>query len=104
MLFVDDCRPAPDGWELARNLAETRAWVTANGAPDVVSLDHDMGDGEPTGLDIARWMLEAMALPRLCMVHSANHWGAESIVNFIEDTGRMAYRTSADKLGYFKKG
>lgn len=60
-LFIDDERePVNDGrnWRIARSLAQVEALLSIYGAPNHVSFDHDLGDGEPTGHDIAKAMIE----------------------------------------------
>lgn len=46
-------------WTIARNMAQVQDLINEWGFPDFVSLDHDLGDGEPTGHDIAKWLIEA---------------------------------------------
>jgi len=61
-LFIDDERfPPADGraWVIARTLSDVRDIVNARGAPDFISFDHDLGDAEPTGFDIAKALVEA---------------------------------------------
>lgn len=62
MLYVDDERPCPKGYDLARTYDEAIEKLT-NNKYTFVSLDHDLGcyysDGsEKTGYDIAKWLLE----------------------------------------------
>ena len=45
-------------WTIARTMAQVQDLVEQWGFPDFVSFDHDLGDGEPTGKDIANWMIE----------------------------------------------
>lgn len=43
-LYLDDVRPAPNGWDLARSVEEAWAWVDIHSAIEyVVSLDFDLG-------------------------------------------------------------
>jgi len=52
--------------------------------PDAVCFDHDLGDnGEPTGMDCAKWLVDycldkSLTLPAWS-VHSANPAGADNI-------------------------
>lgn len=55
-LFIDDERfPPGDGrpWRIARTEREVANILAEHGPPDFISFDHDLGDGEPTGYDIA---------------------------------------------------
>jgi len=69
-LFIDDERMPTDvtwgnetfysvyPWTIARSLNEVQELIGKQGFPDFVSLDHDLGDGEPTGHDIAKWLIK----------------------------------------------
>ena len=75
-VFLDDERPAPDGWVLARWPEELIRYLEA-GTVEAVSLDHDLGDDERgTGYDVLLWIEEAVATrgfrPPEMAVHSAN--------------------------------
>jgi hypothetical protein len=75
-VFLDDRRPAPEGWILVRWPEEAIALLERGGVEEL-SLDHDLGDdGHGTGYDVLTWIEEAVATrgfapPRL-HVHSAN--------------------------------
>lgn len=80
-LWLDDLRPAPEGWVWVKT-----AWdaieVLGRGGVAEVSLDHDLGgDEHGTGQMVASW-IEAEAyhgrLARLAWrIHSMNPIGAE---------------------------
>lgn len=61
LLFVDDERPAPEGWTLVTTSAAALDFLTntrASGTPvDMISLDHDLG-GPDTTRPIVLWMCE----------------------------------------------
>lgn len=51
-LWVDDSRPAPDGWVWAKGYKAAMRTLEANDWDfEVISLDHDLG-GNKTGYDI----------------------------------------------------
>ena len=68
-LFIDDERYPTDvtwgneefyskfPWTIARTLNEVQHLVSLNGFPKFISFDHDLGTGEPTGHDIAKWLV-----------------------------------------------
>ena len=83
-LFVDDTRPCPAGWVLARTYKEAMAhlFYCSNGVSEV-SLDHDLGE-EKTGYDIACAIEEVAHTfdnynPPLIHCHSANPVGIKRI-------------------------
>lgn len=58
-LYLDDLRtPRTDGWVVVRSYSEAVSYVTQHGCPTEVSLDHDIGDNEPSGYDFARWLVD----------------------------------------------
>lgn len=78
-LYVDDVRPAPEGFELARNYDEAIEFLET-GEVTGLSLDHDLGE-DKTGYDIACWIEERVYtdenfVPPFIVVHSANIPGA----------------------------
>lgn len=91
-LWVDDERPAPEGWDLAKSYQEAIDKLeTIN--YDKVSLDHDIAsfdeNGEKTGYDIALWLANRKYtsdeyIPSKIECHSANPVGRlriEGVVN-----------------------
>lgn len=75
-LYLDDLRPAPNGWVRVFWPDEAITLLTT-GKVTHLSLDHDLGDDERgTGYDVLLWIEEAVALngfkaPEIT-VHSAN--------------------------------
>jgi len=45
-------------WTIARTMAQVQDLVQEWGFPDFVSFDHDLTTNEPSGKDIANWMIE----------------------------------------------
>ncbi len=112
-LYLDDVRIPTEGeWEVVRNYDEFVSHIKMNGlgAYEVISLDHDLGEGamveyytnvkpnyelnyeripEKTGMDCARFLVaESMhtkiPLP-VIYVHSANPIGAANIMGYINN-------------------
>jgi len=75
-LWLDDMRPAPDGWEHVLWPQDAIKFLK-NGDVTHLSLDHDLGDDERgTGYDVLLWieqetMLDGFIPPDIT-VHSAN--------------------------------
>lgn len=74
-LWVDDERPAPDGFVRAEtsNNAILFLAVSANSGFywDEVSLDHDLG-GDDTGMKVLDWMIEYKVWPTELTIHTSN--------------------------------
>ena len=84
-LWLDDIRPAPAGWTWVKTV-NAAAQLLAVGHFDKsraiveASLDHDLGENEPTGYDLVKWMAETGFWPETKpRVHSANPPGAENM-------------------------
>ena len=63
-LFIDDERtPHPrfgveaEGWHIARTYEEAIAFIEQH-KPQRIAFDHDLGRGEKTGMDIAKYLVE----------------------------------------------
>lgn len=98
-LFLDDERMPGDvtwvrlhnaSWEIVRSHAEAVAWVEANGCPDVISFDHDLGMGG-SGYTFAKWLVDADLDGRITIphhfeftVHSMNPIGARNIQKYLD--------------------
>lgn len=105
-LFIDDERNLEDvtwapwqirekyrseEWEIARTIRDVRLLIVAYGElPSFISFDHDLGFGEYTGHDIAKFIVECDMLSE-CMipdsfdfyVHSKNPVGKKNIEAYI---------------------
>ena len=90
-LYVDDLRPCPKGWDVARNFHQAIIMLERGGYGgfpyDEVSLDHDIasiyGNKEMTGRDILNWLIarkvEGLPVPAVVKVHSANPVGCATM-------------------------
>ena len=75
-VWLDDARPAPEGWVRARTAAEAIT-LLMSGSVVECSLDHDLGDDEAgTGYDVLLWIKRALVergvVPPAISVHTAN--------------------------------
>jgi len=112
-LYLDDVRiPTEGNWQVVRNYNGFVTHILTNGLEnyEVISLDHDLGEGamveyytnvkpnyelnyeripEKTGMDCARWLVmeainKKIQLPTI-YVHSANPIGAANIIGYINN-------------------
>lgn len=112
-LWIDDVRPAPEGWTWVKSFDEAVETFQANAVSDA-SFDHDLGfvlpeancnfdvdlivadkpyDGNlPTGYDLIKWVVENDKWPETCAVHSMNPTGFRNICSVIERYGPYTYR------------
>lgn len=99
-LYLDDERlprtdaPYGDFWIVVRSVEEAKNKIAELGYPSHMSLDHDLGDGVPTGYDFVKWFVEdwsdqfeandCLAFPE-CNYHTANPVGRENMKGYIEN-------------------
>jgi len=78
-------------WLIARNWYEVLELVVSLGFPKMISFDHDLGDGEITGYEIAQklsnMVMDGVEMPSgfEFRVHSKNPPGAENIRRYMEN-------------------
>jgi len=94
-VFLDDLRPAPEGWNRVYWPDEAIA-LLETGDVEELSLDHDLGDDlRGTGYDVLVWIEEAVALrefePPRMSVHSANPTAALRVQEGIAAILRIAH-------------
>jgi hypothetical protein len=86
-LWLDDCRPAPAGWTLARTIAEAIALLKTGRVTDA-SLDYHL-IGREKGHEVATFIKEealAGRLPRLrWRTHTSDPTGAAHMRMILED-------------------
>lgn len=94
-LWLDDLRPAPDGWTHARTQGEAIELLEVGGVV-AVSLDHDLGEPESevgSGYGVACWIEEHAAVGDLARlewaIHSANPVGRERMRRAMEGAVRF---------------
>ena len=86
-IWLDDLRPPPKGFFHVRTLLELQTLLASSlDVIEVMSFDHDLGDGEKDGYQIAKWFAENYLerWPLVTRVHSANPPGAANIRAFDE--------------------
>lgn len=95
-LFLDDVRPMPETltgpWVLARSSEEAKILVRSLGMPEMMSLDHDLGNDD-TVMVFLKWLANeywdgTSPVPSY-RVHSANPVGAQNIVAFLDSWERV---------------
>lgn len=78
-LWLDDVRPAPEGWYWAKNV-ETAKAMLIRGEVTHLSLDHDLGEDCLSGYDLCKWMAENNLWPsEQITIHSMNPVGRDNM-------------------------
>ncbi len=90
-LFLDDVRDPPSRhYVVARSTHEAMSIIKANGLPQSMSLDHDLG-GSDTGMVFIKALQNMYPYGPIpsTLVHSANPVGRENIIGFVESWKRF---------------
>jgi hypothetical protein len=92
-MWLDDERPMPEGFDIHARTAEKAVEYLKSGVVSLVSLDHDLGDGNGTGYDVAKYIEESAfngeLLKMEVRVHSANPVGRMNIRRCIDNANRF---------------
>ena len=80
-LYLDDKRDpkTEKDWIVVRSFEEFKKVIEERGIPHHMSLDHDLGENEPNGLDCVNWLIENELVPYSFNIHSANPVGAKNM-------------------------
>lgn len=105
-LFLDDIRTPPNGWTLVRDAVSFIHMVKNEGPWDVLSLDHDLGEGPSTGYGkapsfdgtyVADWLVRnnfGGNTPKVIYIHSSNPAGADRMYKILR------FHTKSLKIDY----
>lgn len=89
-MFLDDLRPCPSDYVCVRSYKEAINMILAEGMPNFISFDHDLGT-EESGYDLAKWLVEfdmnkdgkLIDKDFSFVVHSANPVGKVNIESYL---------------------
>jgi hypothetical protein len=94
-VWLDDERnPPDDSWMVFHTAEELLEWLGPHiGKVELLSLDHDLGEGRQTGYDVLE-CLEGMAylcrpVPPRIEVHSANPVGRQRMLQAIQSIRKI---------------
>lgn len=86
-LWIDDLRPAPDGWHWVKSSHEALEYLEKNHETVThVSFDHDLG-GDDTSRPVALWLAEHDRFPAYVYIHTANVVGKKWLFELIDHYG-----------------
>jgi hypothetical protein len=73
-VYLDDYRPRPAGFVLARTIGECVLLLDSEEI-DILSLDYDLGWGQPTGFEVAMHIVATGRYPRRIYLHTSSPSG-----------------------------
>jgi hypothetical protein len=86
-IFLDDLRPAPEGWVLVKTAEECLDLLAKNkGLVSSLSLDHDLGDqseDEKHGYWFVKQMVERGLYADVINLHTSNPVGRENMLMYL---------------------
>ena len=77
-VWLDDLRNAPEGFDVHVKTAQEAINLLKSGHVEVISLDHDLGEGAGTGYDVACF-IERHNIPVICHIHTQNVVGRRNM-------------------------
>jgi hypothetical protein len=93
-IWVDDVRPAPEGYYWCKSVNETKEvikrYMQWNMRIELLDMDHDAGDFASDGgdyIEILNWLEEYMICYFPIRIHSMNPVGVENIRRIIQRNG-----------------
>ncbi|MDG0812987.1 cyclic-phosphate processing receiver domain-containing protein [Cohnella rhizosphaerae] len=85
-VYLDDVRPCPAGFVAART-AEECLLLLREYEVNVLSLDYELGYGQPSGFAVVAGLIAAGTHPREVYVHSSSMMGRAQMVKGLRDAG-----------------
>jgi len=92
-LFLDDIRNCPDNFILVKTVSQLIYKLDELKELDqevnIISLDHDLGENEPTGYDFVKYLIESgnydpSVYPKQIFLHTANGVGRDNMFKLLE--------------------
>lgn len=99
-LWLDDIRPAPEGWFWVKNVDRAKKILVSEPQWDEVSLDHDLGEWTNWGGDgyyLVDWFCVTNTWPIKITIHSMNPVGRDNMMRSIRAYGpynRFTYNSA----------
>lgn len=91
-LFLDDYRPCPKGFVLARN-GEECLMILRECEVDILSLDYELGYGQMTGREVVVQLISEGIFPKEVYLHTSSMWGKREMYELL-----YQYRPEGMKL------
>ena len=100
-LWIDDCRPAPEGYKWVKTVSEAKIWCCQHIDPHKIlhieefNLDHDAGDYKSSGgdyIELLNWLETKQncynwIINSTFKIHSMNPVGVQNMRTIIQHNG-----------------
>ena len=87
-IYLDDWRPCPEGYVVARNFKEFQRLMINNDDISHISLDYDLDDYKWNGLGVCKWMVECEFVPKNINIHSTHSGGKQMLEYLMENVSK----------------
>lgn len=81
-VYLDDYRPCPAGFVLAKSAAEC-ILLLQHEEVDVLSLDYELGWGQPNGLAVVQHIVDSGRYPRVFYFHTSSPSGRIGMIHLL---------------------
>lgn len=93
-VYLDDSRPCPQGFALAKDANECIT-LLEDCEVDILSLDHDLGWlSKQTGMDVVIWLIKQRKFPRTIYIHTSSPSACTQMY-------QMLYAVKPDGMGLY---
>ncbi|GCD10467.1 cyclic-phosphate processing receiver domain-containing protein [Clostridium tagluense] len=104
-LYVDDLRDCPEGFVIARNIAQAKYYLE-NFQIETLSLDHDLGVDEqgnliPTGYDLVKYICEKSLRAERIYLHTDNPVGRDNMYYTLLGAQKRGFIDADIKIYYY---
>ncbi len=82
-VYLDDYRPCPRGFVLAVNVEECVRLLSTEEV-DILSLDYDLGWNQPTGIEVAQYIVDSGRYPKQVYFHTSSAAGRMQMVHLLQ--------------------
>lgn len=83
-VYLDDRRPCPEGFVLAKNVEEC-ILLLEESKIHILSLDHDLGWGQSTGTDLTKYMVEHKLYADEIYLHTSDAIGKINMFQLLNE-------------------
>lgn len=83
-VYLDDYRSCPKGFVLARTSEECKLLIDEEQI-DVLSLDFDLGWGQPTGFEVVRHLIQSGNYPKRIYLHTSSAAGKVQMYHHLSE-------------------
>ncbi|RJE90180.1 cell division protein FtsJ [Paenibacillus sp. 1011MAR3C5] len=77
-VYLDDFRKCPHGFVLAKSAEECKQLIDGE-TIDILSLDYDLGWGQPTGYEVVHHLIQSGKYPRRIYLHTSSAPGRQQM-------------------------